>query len=215
MRTPVSSADAGTDRCIQLARIAPHSVAGTELIAARLEEALRLHPPCKHGKPPASARVLTSRSGPDLWLVVRGHHDLRDTVDALLATAALTGQVAWRWSGNEAPGIAGPAANTSPAVAAVAVRQLRDPESARSVLALLRRTGVEWKQTFPGFVAATPFLSADGVTLVNYPRWASVASYDAWMADPRMRSGQQEVGEHEIAVPEYHVLDAHAYRLLA
>ncbi|WP_278314979.1 hypothetical protein [Lolliginicoccus levis] len=211
----MSSADAGTGRCIQLARIAPHSVAGTELTAARLEEALLLHPPCKHGTPPASARVLTSRSGPDLWLVVRGHRDLQDTVDSLLATAAVTDLVDWRWSGNEAPGIAGPAAGASPAVAAVAVRHLRDPESASTVLALLQRTGAEWKQTFPGFVAATPFLGADGVTLVNYPRWASVASYDAWMAEPRMRSGQKEVGEHEIAAPEYHVLDVHAYRLLA
>lgn len=208
----MSSAEEG--RCVRLVRIVPQPGPATAQAATRLEEALLLHPPRKHGAPPAAARVLTERGGPGLWLVVRGQRDLDATVDTLLASAGLAEGVAWRWSGAEAPGIAGPAAGTAPAVAAVAVRHLRDPDSARSVLALLRRTGVEWKQTFPGFVAATPFLGADGTTLVNYPRWTSVASYDAWMADPRMRSGQQEVGEHESAPPEYHVLDAYAYRLL-
>lgn len=199
-------------RCVRLVRIAPQPGPGTALAAARLGEALALHPPRKHGARPTAARVLTERDGPGLWLVVRGQRHLDATVDTLLATAALADRVTWRWSGAEAPGIAGPAAGTAPAVAAVAVRHLRDTASARSVLALLRRTGVEWKQTFPGFVEATPFLGADGTTLVNYPRWTSVASYDAWMADPRMRSGQQEVGTHERAAPQYHVLDAHAFR---
>jgi len=197
--------------------VAAPSAAEADVLAVRLEDAL-------HDRPTTvseafvlapTATVLVSEAEPAAWLVLRGRGDLGAVADVVLNAANLEeNQVHWRWNGREEPGIAGPDVDTPPTVGVVAVRHLRDTASARAVLDLLRRTGVEWKENFTGFVAATPFLGADGVTLVNYPRWTTRAAYDAWMAEPRTRSAQHEVGDHEAADPEYHLLAVRAHRRL-
>lgn len=107
-------------------------------------------------------------------------------------------------SGVSAPGIEGPAAGREPGIVAIATRHLGGRGSADAVLDLLARSG-DWKRRFPGFVSATPYLSQDRRTFVNYPMWEDEASYRAWMADPRISQGQQEIALLETAPPEYHV----------
>ncbi|MFF3907756.1 putative quinol monooxygenase [Streptomyces sp. NPDC001848] len=106
------------------------------------------------------------------------------------------------FAGTPAGGIAGPAAGRAPGVVAVATRHLAGPQQAGEVLGLLHRTGA-WKRDFPGFISATPYLSPDRRTFVNYPMWTDRAAYDAWMADPRIAEGQSEVARFETAPPEY------------
>jgi quinol monooxygenase YgiN len=104
--------------------------------------------------------------------------------------------------GTPAPGIEGPAAAEKPGIMAVATRHIGGPESARAVVDLLRRTG-EWKRYFPGFISATPYISQDGRTYVNYPQWVSEAAYHAYLADPRIADGQAEIARYEVAPPEF------------
>jgi quinol monooxygenase YgiN len=104
--------------------------------------------------------------------------------------------------GIPAPGIEGPAAAEKPGIVAVATRHIGGPESAHAVVDLLRRTG-EWKRYFLGFISATPYISQDGRTYVNYPQWVSEAAYHAYMADPRIVDGQAEIARYEVAPPEF------------
>ncbi|MTD54522.1 putative quinol monooxygenase [Amycolatopsis pithecellobii] len=105
-------------------------------------------------------------------------------------------------SGLAAPGLSGPAAGEPPGIVAVATRHLGGRDSAVAVLELLARSG-DWKRAFPGFISATPYVSQDGRTFVNYPMWTDEAAYRAWMADPRISEGQQEIARLETAAPEY------------
>jgi hypothetical protein len=54
-----------------------------------------------------------------------------------------------------------------------------------------------------GFVGATAYLSADGRTFLNYPRWVDEAAYRAYMADPRITEGQEDIAVLETAPPEF------------
>lgn len=190
---------------VELARLSTPSVQDSKWCAARLAEEVTMRPlAVAH-----LAVLVADAASPAVWLVLQGKTGLATIMDTVLADAGLADSVEWRWRGQEATGIVGPESGSRPAVAAVAVRHLRDAKSAHAVLGLLHRTGDDWKQDFPGFIAATPFLGVDDMSLVNYPRWASQSAYDDWMAEPRMRAGQQEVSAHESAPPEYHVLNVH------
>jgi quinol monooxygenase YgiN len=112
----------------------------------------------------------------------------------------VTGATVFR--GAPVPGIAGPAAGRRPGTVVVATRHLSGPEAMAALLVLLRESGV-WKHDLPGFVSATPYVDAEGRTFVNYPAWVDEAAYDAWMADPRIPAGQQEISRLEVAPPEY------------
>lgn len=109
--------------------------------------------------------------------------------------------------GDAVGGIEGPASGRRPGIVAVATRHFTGVESARAVVELLHRTG-EWKRTFPGFISATAYLSADGTTFVNNPMWLDRSAYDAWMADPRIAEGQAEIACLEVTPPEYLVCTA-------
>jgi quinol monooxygenase YgiN len=104
--------------------------------------------------------------------------------------------------GSPAPGIDGPETAARPGIAVVAVRHLRDAAATAAVLGLLAESGA-WKRTFPGFVSATPYVSEDGTTYINYPMWVSEEAYRSWMADPRIAEGQEEIARLEAAPPEY------------
>jgi hypothetical protein len=106
------------------------------------------------------------------------------------------------FGGTAAPGLHGPAAGRAPGIVAVATRHFAGRDSADAVLRLLGESG-DWKRGFPGFISATPYLSHDGRTFVNYPMWVDEAAYRAWMADPRIAEGQQEIARLEVAPPEY------------
>jgi len=106
------------------------------------------------------------------------------------------------FGGAPGPGLAGPAADRPPAVAAIAVRHLAGRDAADALLRLLDGSG-RWKRDFPGFITAVPYLSPDGSTFVNYPMWAAEEAYRAWMDDPRIAEGQQEIARLETAPPEY------------
>lgn len=112
----------------------------------------------------------------------------------------VTGATVFR--GAPVPGIAGPAAGRQPGTVVVATRHLSGPQAMAQLLVLLRESGV-WKHGLPGFVSATPYVDAEGRTFVNYPEWVDEAAYDAWMADPRIHAGQQEISRLEVAPPEY------------
>lgn len=99
------------------------------------------------------------------------------------------------------PGLDGPAAGEPEGVTVVAIRHLT-PGAADNVLELLERSG-GWKRSFPGFIAATPYVSADGTVFVNHARWADEEAYRAWMGDPRISEGQEEIAAHETAPAEY------------
>jgi len=100
------------------------------------------------------------------------------------------------------PGLSGPAADCPPAIAAIATRYLPGQDAADELLGLLAASG-EWKRGFPGFIAAVPYLSQDGTVFVNYPMWVDETAYQAWMADPRISSGQRKTARLEVAPPEY------------
>ncbi|MFD3330421.1 putative quinol monooxygenase [Streptomyces sp. NPDC058701] len=108
------------------------------------------------------------------------------------------------FSGTPAPGVRGPEAEAAerPGVVVVATRHLDGHPAARRVLDLLAGSG-EWKRDFPGFISATPYIDRDGTTFVNYPMWVSELAYQAWMADPRISEGQEELARLEVAPPEY------------
>jgi quinol monooxygenase YgiN len=112
----------------------------------------------------------------------------------------VTGSAVFR--GTPAPGIAGPAAGRLPGTVVVATRHLSGPAATRKLLGRLTDSGA-WKRDSPGFVSATPYVDRDGRTFVNYPAWLDRESYDAWMADPRVPAGQQEIARLEVAPPEY------------
>ncbi|MFF4412768.1 antibiotic biosynthesis monooxygenase family protein [Streptosporangium sp. NPDC001559] len=99
-------------------------------------------------------------------------------------------------------GLRGPAAGRVPGIVAVATRYLADRESAEALLRLLADSG-EWKRHFPGFISATPYLAPDAKTFVNYPMWVDEAAYRAWMDDPRITTGQEEITRLEVAPAEY------------
>ncbi|MGW0394714.1 antibiotic biosynthesis monooxygenase [Streptomyces sp. NPDC003042] len=106
------------------------------------------------------------------------------------------------FSGTPAPGVEGPQVTEQPGVVVIATRHLDGHESARRVLDLLSDSG-EWKRDFPGFISATPYLNRDGTTFINYPMWVNEVAYQAWMADPRISQGQEELARLEVAPPEY------------
>jgi quinol monooxygenase YgiN len=124
--------------------------------------------------------------------------------------AAETGSPVTEWpsatvtsfGGTETAGIVGPEPSASPGVAAVATRHIAGPDAARDLGALLVRSG-GWKRSFPGFIGATAYLSADGRTYVNYPQWTDEAAYKSYMDDPRIPLGQQEIARLEVAAPEF------------
>jgi quinol monooxygenase YgiN len=106
------------------------------------------------------------------------------------------------FGGTPEPGLRGPAAGQTPQIVAVATRHFAARESAEAVLNLLAGSG-EWKRHFPGFISATPYLDSAGTTFVNYPMWVDEDSYQAWMRDPRISEGQEEIALLEAAPPEY------------
>ena len=96
----------------------------------------------------------------------------------------------------------GPEPDAQPGVVGVATRHLGGPASADAVLDLLAKSG-EWKRHHPGFISATPYVDKEGATFVNYPMWVNEVAYQAWMADPRISEGQEELARLEVAPPEY------------
>ncbi|MEV6655081.1 antibiotic biosynthesis monooxygenase [Streptomyces sp. NPDC051219] len=106
------------------------------------------------------------------------------------------------FSGTPATPLEGPEAKAQPGVVVVATRHLGGPSAADAVLELLAGSG-EWKRRFPGFISATPYVSREGTTFVNYPMWVNEVAYQAWMADPRISEGQEELARLEVAPPEY------------
>ncbi|SHH50813.1 antibiotic biosynthesis monooxygenase [Streptomyces sp. 3214.6] len=103
--------------------------------------------------------------------------------------------------GTPSPGVRGPAAGRPPGLVCVAVRYVADHAAAQAMADLLRRSG-DWKQDFPGFISATPYISADGRTYINYPQWADRGAFEAYMADRRNAAGQQDIGDLEVAPPD-------------
>jgi quinol monooxygenase YgiN len=184
----------------------------TAALAADVTELLApLVPPTPVGGPPASVRVhLDESSG---IVVVRGVWAL-PTVGAIswdgypgvqvLNAVASDSRVksSSRFVGAQAPGLTGPQWGRPPGIVAVATRHLAGPQAAATLLDLLARSG-EWKRDFPGFIAATPYLSADRRTFINYAQWVDESAYQAWMADPRIGEGQREIAGLEVAAPEY------------
>ncbi|WP_093798122.1 antibiotic biosynthesis monooxygenase [Streptomyces sp. Wb2n-11] len=104
--------------------------------------------------------------------------------------------------GAPAPGIDGPRLGARPEYVAVATRHLHGRESFDTLMGLLARSG-EWKRRHRGFISTTPHISPDGRTFVNYVMWADESSYHAWMADPRISEGQEEIARLEEAPPAY------------
>lgn len=99
-------------------------------------------------------------------------------------------------------GIAGPDAGREPGVVVVAKRHVGGRRNARALVSLLHESGA-WKSGFPGFVSANAYISPDGGTYVNYPRWVDESAYRAYMADPRNSAGQKKVARLEVAEPEF------------
>ncbi|MFD9393544.1 antibiotic biosynthesis monooxygenase family protein [Streptomyces sp. NPDC060000] len=103
--------------------------------------------------------------------------------------------------GTPSPGVLGPAAGSPPGLVCVATRYVADRAAAEAMADLLRRSG-GWKKDFPGFVSATPYISPDGRTYVNYPQWADRDAFEAYMADRRNAAGQQDISDLEVAPPD-------------
>lgn len=106
------------------------------------------------------------------------------------------------FQGTPVAGIAGPQAEEPPGIVAFAVRLLRDRAAFPSLMDLLARSE-DWKRHHQGFIRATPYIGLDGTTFVNYPAWTDEKSYRAWMADPRLSLGQEEITRLEAAPPEF------------
>ncbi|WP_051858587.1 antibiotic biosynthesis monooxygenase family protein [Streptomyces cellulosae] len=141
-----------------------------------------------------------------LWRGAADHHAaFPDGGDAGVSTA-LTNRpgvrTATAFRGSPAPGINGPQFGRQPGWVAVATRHLRDRDSFDALTGLLASSG-EWKRHHRGFISATPHISRDGLTFVNYAMWEDADSYRAWMADPRISEGQEEIARLESAPPEY------------
>jgi quinol monooxygenase YgiN len=105
------------------------------------------------------------------------------------------------FEGTPAEGLTGPAAGQEPRIVVVATRRLAGPEAVDAVLATLARSG-RWKRDFPGFISATPYVSADSRTFVNYPMWVDEGAFRAWTADPNINSAREEVTDHEVEPPD-------------
>ncbi|MFD9322378.1 antibiotic biosynthesis monooxygenase family protein [Streptomyces sp. NPDC060053] len=146
----------------------------------------------------ADGRSVITRS---LWRSEQDHREALRTAepaDGRRSPAPTT--TAFR--GRPAPAISGPALGRPPEVVAVATRHLRHPDCFPLLMDLLEDSA-EWKRHHRGFISATPHLGLDGTTFVNYPMWADEDSYRAWMADPRISEGQEEIARLEAAEPEY------------
>lgn len=98
--------------------------------------------------------------------------------------------------------IQGPAFGEAPEIAVIATRHLSGHEAAQKVADLLVQTGT-WKQHSAGFISATPYVSLDGRTYVNYPQWTSREAYESYMADPRLALVQEEIARFEVAPPQF------------
>ncbi|ONI90818.1 hypothetical protein ALI144C_02365 [Actinosynnema sp. ALI-1.44] len=106
------------------------------------------------------------------------------------------------FGGTRAAGVDGPAAAEPPGFVAVATRHVAGHESASAMVDLLVQSG-EWKRDFPGFISATPYISLDGKTFVNYPQWVNEAAFHRYMAAPRIAEGQAAVASLEVAPAEF------------
>lgn len=104
--------------------------------------------------------------------------------------------------GTRAASVDGPSVAEPPGFVAIATRHVDGHESARVMVDLLIQSG-EWKRDFPGFISATPYISLDGRTFVNYPQWVSEVAFDRYMADPRVAEGQAAIARLEVAPPEF------------
>ena len=127
-------------------------------------------------------------------------HASRGSPPDMRGAPEIAGEVTFR--GWTAASLRGPDLAATPGVVVVATRHLRDPESCVSLLGLMAQSG-EWKQRFPGFVAAIPHLGTDGRTFITYSAWVDDAAYRAWISDPRISSGQEAIARLEVAPPEY------------
>ncbi|MFD8571782.1 class I SAM-dependent methyltransferase [Streptomyces sp. NPDC059639] len=102
------------------------------------------------------------------------------------------------FTGTPERGIAGPAADRAAGLTYYARRHTDDPDKARAVIDLLSASG-RWKQRIPGFIDATPYLGADGTTLVNYPQWVSPDAFHRAMEDPHHAQTQDRLALLESA----------------
>jgi len=140
------------------------------------------------------------------WTDERAHRAATADTPAVHALRTLAGRPGVTRSstfrGTPVPGLDGPAVGRAPGVVVVATRHLGGPDSVRTLLGLLHDGGA-WKSRAPGFIAALPYVGADGKTFVNYPMWTDRAAYRAWMADPRIPAGQEDIARLEVAPPEY------------
>lgn len=179
-----------------------------ELVGILTEEVTRW---VRHTEGFVSARVHVSLDGGTVvnrgqWTSEEDYHSSFRSrpADGVLPTIAGRPGVlaATVFTGTPAPGIEGPQAAEEPGVVAVATRHLSGHESAVEVTGLLARSG-EWKRHHPGFISATPYLSQDGTTFINYPMWVNEFAYCSWMRDPRITEGQEEIARLEVAPPEY------------
>ncbi|GHH30528.1 antibiotic biosynthesis monooxygenase [Streptomyces lanatus] len=135
-----------------------------------------------------------------LWRDAADHHAAADRLKELADRPGV--QTAKTFAGTPAPGLHGPRTGVLPGRVAVATRHLRDPESYPALMDLLNRSG-DWKRHHRGFITATPHISPDQLTFVNYATWEDEDSYRAWMADPRISEGQEEIARLEAAPAEY------------
>ncbi|SDK12225.1 Antibiotic biosynthesis monooxygenase [Actinopolyspora mzabensis] len=106
------------------------------------------------------------------------------------------------FSGVPAPGIHGPDSDKEPGIVVLATRQVGGHDNANALADLLVRSG-EWKRHFPGFVGATPYISVDGETYINYPGWVDDEACDAYLADPRNAAGQPDIAALEVSEPKF------------
>ncbi|MGP4087158.1 putative quinol monooxygenase [Streptomyces sp. KR55] len=134
-----------------------------------------------------------------LWRDAADHHAAADRLKELANRPGV--QTAKAFGGTPAPGLHGPQLGAQPGRLAVATRYLH-PGSYDALADLLARSGA-WKRHHKGFISATPHITPDGLTFVNYAMWATEDSYRAWMADPRISEGQEEIARLEAAPPEY------------
>ncbi|POX63172.1 hypothetical protein C3492_13635 [Streptomyces sp. Ru62] len=185
-----AAATADTLMSVIAREVTAHIVEAPGFLLSRLHVALDGRAVVHHTRWRSEADYRASGLGDVRAGALRGLHRRPGVVSATVFLGAPAG------------GISGPAAGRAPGVVAVATRHFAGPRQAGEVVALLHRTGT-WKRDFPGFIRATPYLSPDRRTFVNYPMWTDRAAYDAWMADPRIAEGQSEISRYETAPPEY------------
>lgn len=162
-----------------------------DVLTARNDERLA------HTDGPVSARIHLSLDGSTVvngqWWADADHYRAGHRTDPAGSTTV---------SGTQVAEIAGGSAGEHPGFAVLATRHLGGPDDARLLRDLFCRSG-EWKSRMAGFVGATAYLSADGRTFLNYPRWVDEAAYRAYMADPRITEGQEDIAVLETAPPEF------------